>query len=179
MRPASLLAAAVGLGLAACAQSTFITEVRGETTVPASLPGGSTELNAFPPISSFAGMDFDQNQDFKNQGLSKSEATSVHVDSLSLQILSPNDVDFTFLDNVEFFVRAGDRESRIAWKNDLSRGSPRAPNPTLRLDLADVELQPFVAAPTMSIIIRGKGRTPEREVRLRAVVRLEVESGLL
>ncbi|MFY2556414.1 hypothetical protein ACN469_02120 [Corallococcus terminator] len=179
MRPVSLLAAAVGLGLAACAQSSFVTEVRGETTVPATLPGGSTELNAFPPISSLAGMDFDQNQDFKNQGLSKDEVTSVHVDSLSLQILSPNDADFTFLDSVEFFVRAGDRESRIAWKNDLSRSSPRAPNPTLKLDLGDVELQPFVAAPTMSIIIRGKGRTPEREVRLRAVVRLEVESGLL
>ncbi|QSQ10737.1 hypothetical protein [Myxococcus landrumensis] len=179
MRPVSLLAAAVGLGLAACAQSSFITELRGETTVPASLPGGSTELNAFPPISSLAGMDFDQNQDFKNQGLTKNEVTSVHVESLSLQILSPNDVDFTFLDTVEFYVRAGDRETRIASKSNLNRSNLRAPNPTLWLDLADLELQPYVAAPSVSIIIRGKGRTPEREVRLRAVVRLEVESGLL
>jgi len=179
MRPASLLAAVVGLGLAACAQSSFTTEVRGETTVPASVPGGGVELNAFPAISSLAGMDFDQNQDFKNQGISKGEVTSAKVDSLTLQVISPNDQDLSFLDTVEFFISAGDRETRIAWKQDVARSSPRPPNPTLSLNVADTELQPYVAAPSVSIIIRGKGRMPEREVRLRAVVRLEVETGLL
>jgi hypothetical protein len=178
MRLASLLAAA-GLGLAACAPSSFTTEVKGEATVPAGPPGVTTLLNAFPPISSFAGMDFDQNQDFKNQGVRKDEVTSVKVKSLTLQVLSPTDQDFTFLETVEFYARAGDREERIARRQDISRLSPRPPNPTLSLSVDDVELQPFVSAPTMSLIVRGRGVMPDREVRLQAVVTLEVEGGLL
>lgn len=178
MRLASLLAAA-GLGLAACAPSSFTTEVKGESTVPAGPPGVTTVLNAFPAISSFAGMDFDQNQDFKNQGVRKDEVTSVKVKSLTLQVLSPNDQDFTFLDTVEFYARAGDREARIARRQDISRLNLRPPNPLLSLSVDDVELQPFVSAPTMSIIVRGRGVMPDREVRLQAVVTLEVEGGLL
>ena len=43
------------------------------------------------------------------------------------------------------------------------------------MEVEDVELQPFVAAPYMSIIVRGKGRMPEQEVRLQAIVVLKVE----
>ncbi|WP_164007763.1 hypothetical protein [Pyxidicoccus trucidator] len=178
MRLASLLAAA-GLGLAACAPSSFTTEVKGEATVPAGPPGGTTSLNAFPSISSFAGMDFDQNQDFKNQGISKGDVTSVKVKSVTLKVLSPNDQDFAFLSVAEFFARAGDREALIARRENISTLNLRPPNPVLSLDVDDVELQPFVSAPTMSIIVRGRGVMPEREVRLQAVVTLEVEGGLL
>jgi hypothetical protein len=178
MRLVSLLAAA-GLGLAACAPSSFITELKGESTVPAGPPGATTDLNAFPSISSFAGLDFDKNQDFKNQGVSKGDVTSAKVKSLTLKVLSPNDQDLTFLDSVEFFARAGDREERIARRQDISRLNLRPPNPVLTLDVDDTELQPFVSAPTMSIIVRGRGRMPERDVRLQAVVTLEVEGGLL
>jgi hypothetical protein len=178
MRLVSLLAAA-GLGLAACAPSSFITELKGESTVPAGPPGAITDLNAFPSISSFAGLDFDKNQDFKNQGISKGDVTSAKVKSLTLKVLSPNDQDLTFLDSVEFFARAGDREERIARRQDISRLNLRPPNPVLTLDVDDTELQPFVSAPTMSIIVRGRGRMPERDVRLQAVVTLEVEGGLL
>ena len=178
MRFASLLAAA-GLGLAACAPSSFITELKGESTVPAGPPGDTADLNAFPSISSFAGLDFDQNQDFRNQGVKKGDVTSVKVKSLTLKVLSPNTQDFTFLDSVEFFARAGDREERIARRQDISRLDLRPPNPVLSLDVEGVELQPFVSAPTMSIIVRGRGRMPQNEVRLQAVVTLEVEGGLL
>lgn len=178
MRLASLFAAA-GLGLAACAPSSFTTEVKGEATVPASPPGAPTNLNAFPSISSFAGLDFDQNQDFKNQGVGKGDVTSVKVKSVTLKVLSPNDQDFAFLTLVEFFARAGDREERIARRQDISTLDLRPPNPVLSLDVDDVELQPFVSAPTMSIIVRGRGLMPEREVRLQAVVTLDVEGGLL
>ncbi|GHG68485.1 hypothetical protein JJE73_28365 [Comamonas sp. JC664] len=147
--------------------------------MPAGPPGVETPLNGFPAISSFAGMDFDKNQDFKNQGIRKSEVTSVKVESLTLKVLSPNDQDLTFLDGVEFYARAGDREARIASRQNIADVELRLPNPVLSLQVENVELQPFVAAPTMSIIVRGRGRMPEREVRLQAVVKLQVESGLL
>ncbi|AKQ68835.1 hypothetical protein A176_005747 [Myxococcus hansupus] len=147
--------------------------------MPAGPRGVETPLNGFPAISSFAGMDFDKNQDFKNQGLRKSEVTSVKVESLTLKVLSPDDQDLTFLDSVEFFARAGDREARIASRQNVATVDLRLPNPVLSLNVENVELQPFVAAPTMSIIVRGRGRLPEREVRLQAVVKLQVETGLL
>jgi len=46
------------------------------------------------------------------------------------------------------------------------------------MDVEDEELQPFVAAPSMSIIVRGKGRMPEQEVRVQAVVSLNVQVDL-
>ncbi|CAM4504700.1 MULTISPECIES: hypothetical protein [Myxococcus] len=178
MRFVSLLAVAC-LGLSACASSSFTTEVKGESTVPAGPPGVDTPLNGLPAISSFAGMDFDKNQDFKNQGIHKGEVTSVKVESLTLKVLSPNDQDLRFLDSVEFYARAGDREARIAARQDVSALDLRPPNPVLSLRVDNVELQPFVSAPSMSIIIRGRGIMPAREVRLQAVVKLQVETGLL
>jgi hypothetical protein len=46
---------------------------------------------------------------------------------------------------------------------------------TLEMDLLDVELQPFLTAPTMTLSVRGKGRMPSREVRLEANVKLDVQ----
>lgn len=178
MRLASLLPAWACLTLAACAPTSFETELRGETTVPAGPEGITTLLNAFPAIGSFAGLDFNQNQDFQNQGVAKDEVTSARLKSLEMKLVSPSDADFGFLDTLEFFAKAGDREVRIARKQDIAQLGLRAPNPVLRMDLEDEELQPFIAAPSMSIIVRGRGRMPEKEVRLQAVVLLGVEVDL-
>ncbi|XXF81525.1 hypothetical protein P2318_05925 [Myxococcaceae bacterium GXIMD 01537] len=178
MRLVSLLPAWLCLSLAACSAPTFTAEVKGETTVAAAPILGGV-LNAFPAIASFASLDFDQNQDFKNQGVTKDEVSSVKVRSLRLKVLSPDDADFGFLDSLEFFARAGDREVRIARKDNISRLGLSAPNPVLELDVEDVDLQPYVTAPSMSIIVRGKGRMPEKEVRLQASVLLEVKLSLL
>ncbi|EAU62198.1 hypothetical protein [Stigmatella aurantiaca] len=161
--------------LAACGPTSFKSELRGETTVPAGMPGAITQLNAFPAIGSFVGLDFNENQDFKNQDVTKDEVDSVRLQSLEMRLLSPSDVDFGFLDTLEFFAKAGDLEVRIARRRDISQLGLRAPNPVLRMDVDDEELQPFIAAPAMSILVRGKGRLPEQEVRLQAVVLLGVE----
>jgi hypothetical protein len=179
MRPAPFLPAWACLTLAACAPVSFDTELKGETTVPAGPSGVITPLNAFPAIGSFAGLNFNENQDFKNQGVANDEVSSVSARSVELRLLAPDDADFTFLDTLEFFAKAGDQEKRFASKRDISRLALRPPNPVLRMEVEDVELQPFVAAPSMSIIVRGKGRMPEQEVRLQAIVVLKVEEDLL
>jgi hypothetical protein len=178
MRPAFLLPAWLLLSLVACSAPTFTAEVKGETTVAGSPILGGV-LNAFPAISSFASLDFNENQDFKNQGVTKDEVDSVHVRTLTLKVVGPDDADFGFLDGLEFFARAGDREVRIAHRENISRLGLRAPNPVLTLEVEDVDLQPFITAPSMSIVVRGKGRVPEKEVRLQATVALKVKLGLL
>ena len=175
----SFFAVVAGLGLVACAPS-FTTVVLGHTTVPAHPSGAPTLLNAFPAISSFAALDFNENQDFKNRDVTKDEVSRVQVKSLTLKVLNPNDQGFDFLDSVEAVARAGDREARFAGRDGIAGLGLNPPNPTLSLKAdGSVDLRPFVAAPTMAIILRGNGRLPEREVRLQATVVLEVEGGVL
>lgn len=167
------------LSLVACASPSFTAEVKGETTVPAAPAGISTLLEAFPAIGSFSSLDFNQNQDFQNQGVSKDEVSSAKLQSLQLKVLAPQDQDFSFLDVVEFYAKAGDREVLVARKQNIASLNLKAPNPVLDLDVQDVELQPFITAPTMTISVRGKGRMPANEVRLQATVKLDVRVPLL
>lgn len=180
MSYASFLAVAAGLSLTACSPSSFTTEVRGEATVPASPSGTSTLLNAFPAISSFSSLDFNENQDFKNRGVTKDEVTRVQVKRMTLKVLSPNDQDLGFLDSLEAVARAGNSESRFASREGIAGLGLNPPNPTVGLNTdGSLDLRPYVAAPSMAIILRGTGRLPERDVRVQATVELEVEGGVL
>lgn len=175
MRPPFLLPVCALLSLVACAPPTFLAEVKGETTIQAAPSGVFTLLEAFPAIGSFSSLDFDQNQDFQNQGVSKDQVSSAKLHSLELKILSPADQDFSFLDTVEFYARTGDREVLVASKRNIASLGLAAPNPVLVMDVENVELQPFITAPSMSISVRGKGRLPPKEVRLQADVKLDVQ----
>jgi hypothetical protein len=179
MRLTSVLSVCALLSLVACAPPGFVAEVKGETTVPGDPTGISTVLDAFPSIGSFSSLDFDQNQDFQNQGVTKEQVSSARLQSLSLKILSPADQDFSFLDTLEFYAKTGDQEVLVASKRNISSLGLKAPNPVLELDVTGEELQPFITAPSMSISVRGKGRKPSKEVRLQVDVKLDVQVRLL
>lgn len=166
----------LALLLAACSGPTFTAEVKGEATVPGSPLGGL--LDVFPSIGSFTSMDFNENQDFKNQGVTKDQVSSAKLKHVRLQILAPADQDFSFLEQLEFYARAGDQEVLVADRQDIGSLGLRAPNPVLEMNLKGVELQPYMTAPSMSITVRGRGRQPSREVRLQASVAVEVQVGL-
>jgi hypothetical protein len=179
MRSASLLSVCALLSLVACAPPPFTAEVKGETTVSADPTGVSQVLGAIPAIGSFSSLDFNQNQDFQNQGVTKEQVSSAKLRSVQLKILTPPDQDFSFLDSLEFKAKAGDREVLVASKQNISSLNLRAPNPVLVMDLTGVELQPFITAPSMSIIVSGRGRPPAKDVRLQATVELDVQVRLL
>ncbi|ATB31237.1 hypothetical protein [Melittangium boletus] len=176
MRPPSVLPVCVLLALAACGPPTFVAEVKGETTVPAAPLGGVIPpLDAFPAIASFSGLDFNQNQDFQNQGITKDRVASAKLKSFQLKVLAPADQDFSFLDTLECYARTGDREVLVASRQNIAALGLKAPNPVLSMELTGVELQPFLSAPSMSLSVRGKGRMPPKEVRLQADVKLDVQ----
>lgn len=179
MRLTSVLSVYALLALVACGPPGFLAEVKGETTVAGDPTGISNVLDAFPAIGSFSNLDFDQNQDFKNQGVTKDQVSSVKLQSLELKVLSPSDQDFSFLDTLEFYAKTGDQEVLVASKRNISSLGLKAPNPVLVLDVTDAELQPFITAPSMSLSVRGKGRKPAKEVRLEANVKLLVQARLL
>jgi hypothetical protein len=178
MNRTALLVLAV-LPLVACRPDVFDVEVKGETTIegdPSPIPG---LLNVFPGISSFNGIDFSQSQEFQNQGVTKDDVESVKATSIRLKIISPDTQDFDFLEQLQFFARAGDEEVLVGEKFGIDKLGLKAPNPVLELDLKDVELQPFVVAPSMSIVVRGRGRQPPQRTRLEATVNFDVQVKIL
>src|SRR5512140_1988526 len=106
--------ALVGLLATGCEPGTFYADLQGETTVKgSSLPD---ILNAFSPIASFTNVDFNANQDFQNADITKDQVGSVTVSFLLLKITSPSTQDFSFLDSISFYAKAGDTEALIARK---------------------------------------------------------------
>ena len=95
-------------------------------------------------------------------------SSSAKASRITLRILSPSDQDFSFLDSLQFFAKSGDVETLIAEKSGIADLNLAAPSPVLVMDRKDVELRGHVAAPSMSIIVRGRGRRgrrPPRRVR--------------
>jgi hypothetical protein len=164
--------------LTACSGITFPVEVKGDTTLPGDpspLPG---LLDAFPAIGNFTHLDFDNAQEFKNQGVTKDQVESVKVQSIRLTIVSPDDQDYAFLDTLEVYAQAGERQVLVAERSGIHALGLKAPHPVLELQVKDVELAPYVTAPSMSLSVRGKGRLPAQDTRLEATVRLQVTADL-
>ncbi len=170
--PVTLLLAAA-LSLSACGPPTFNAEVKGSSTLQGGDPLAGL-LGTFPGVGSFTNIDFNSNQDFQNQGVTKDQVDSVKVDRVQLKITDPNDQDFRFLESIQFFAKAGDKEALIAERSDISSLGLVAPNPILELTVSGAELQPFVVAPQMSIIVRGKGKNPAKTTTMEATVNLKV-----
>jgi hypothetical protein len=149
-------------------------EIAGEATIPgSSIPDSS--LSAFPTIGSFTNVDLNQSLDFKAQKITKNQVSSAKVDGVWIQILNPENQDFSFLISLHFFAKAGDQEAEVARKLAISQLALRTPNPVLNLDSTRVELKSYVAAPMMSIIGRAEGTLPPADTRLKVVVSLLVE----
>lgn len=165
------LACLAALALA-CQPSGFRTELKGEATVPGGPPG---PLNTFPVIAAFTGLDFDQNPDFKSQGLTKSQVTAARPESVKVRVLSPPDQDFSFLDSLQLVARSGDVETLFAEKAGIADLGLPAPNPTVSVEVKAVSLRDHLAAPSTSFIVRAKGWVPPKDTRLEVTISLRVD----
>ncbi|MFZ5441871.1 MAG: hypothetical protein ACOZQL_17840 [Myxococcota bacterium] len=173
VRIASILAVAA---LCGCGPIPFNAQVKGETVVEGS-PLGQV-LSVFPQLGGFANIDFNANEDFKNNDATRDRVKSMKVTSFTLRIVSPADQDFRFLESLEFAVRSGDLEQKIASKSGIDTLPLNAPNPTLTLDLVDTDLASFVRSPAMTIVSRGTGHQPAKDTRIEATVKFVVGVGL-
>lgn len=171
--------AGLALAFAACGANVFPVEVKGETTIqgdPSPLPG----LLSLPAIGGFTNIDFDQSQEFQNQGVTKDQVSKVTPTFVRLRIVSPNTQDFSFLESLQFYSRASDEEILVAEKFDIGSLGLQPPNPTLNLDVnPSADLVEHVTAPSMSIVVRGSGKLPPQDTTIEAVVGLDVEVKVL
>jgi hypothetical protein len=158
-----------------CGTLSFETTVKGGAEIPGNNSLLPVLLDTFPGLGGFTTIDFDQNQEFQNQGATKENVDSVKAVSYQLQIQGPASQDFAFLDSLEFYAQAdGLPEVLLAKKTGIASLQLPTPNPTLELDLQDVELKPYVTKPSMGIAVRGTGRQPKNTTQLEARVKLKV-----
>jgi len=163
----------LGASLAACHSSqSFRTQLQGQLTIPGN-PGGM--LDAFPQISGLANIDFNQNTDMRNVGVTKDQVSSAIADSVQLQITAPSTQDFRFPDNLHLFARSGGQEVEVAQKSGIARLNLPPPNPTLGLDTTNAELKLYIAAASMSFLLRGGGTAPPVDTQITVKIGMDIQ----
>jgi hypothetical protein len=157
-----------GIFLSAGCHPSFDVTVTGQTTVMASpIPVSLIPLN----FAGFGGIDLSQTQDFRNQGITKSEIQSVKLVSVKLDISSPSGANFDFLTSVSFDVSAdGEPQAEVASLASVPRGATE-----LNLTVENVELAPYVTAPSMSVTSNAQGELPDQNTTITATMVFDVE----
>jgi hypothetical protein len=164
-----------GSAAVGCDGNSIPVELSGQTTVAGDPLSAGAALTRIPAIGSFSSIDLDKHPELKLQGVTRDGVQSLKVDHLQVKIVSPPDQGFDFLDEVRFFASSGNQETEVAGKSNISKLGLAPPHPVLVLEPTQVELRPFLAAPTLGLVVRGSGRVPPQDVRLEALVRMRVE----
>lgn len=151
----------------------FDLEEESSTTIP-----GASLFEQFVGdlgFGSFLSMDLSQSEELKNQGVEKEQIDSVRITALSLTITEPaSGQDFTFLDELEFYVEAEGQERRL-----VARGGPfPAGQSRVELALEEVDLAPYAAAASMSVTSEVSGRRPRQQTVVKAQLALSVDVDL-
>lgn len=107
-----------------------------------------------------------------NANVTREEIDSVYLRQITLTI--PDDSPgrtFDFLDTLEFFAEAqGLERVRIAGGRDFAPGMT-----VIGLDVADVNLADYAAAPSLTISSESAGRPPEEDTDIRAELELDID----
>jgi hypothetical protein len=102
----------------------------------------------------------------------------VKLTSLTLQITSPNNQDFSFLDSISFFAQAVGPPVEVAHQTGIASMNLPAPNPTLSLQMDGPELVDDITAPSMTLTTQGSGRQPAQDTQLLATATFHVVAKL-
>ncbi len=88
-----------------------------------------------PPITTNSESEFEVNNTAKNL------VEKINLKTLKLNITSPSDSDFSFLNSIEVYISAeGMPETKIAWKNDI----PNNQGKELKLEVSDTNLKDYI-----------------------------------
>ncbi len=165
----SLLVLLGGLALAGCAPAVELdVEVEGEAVVQG---GGLVEqlLDAFPAFEGFTSFDIESSSELENNQTTKDHIREARLTLIRLSILGPEGATFDFLNEINFFVESPKHPKVQVATKSLPNGAT-----TVDLELADVELGPYVRDDTLSVTTTANGRRPSEDVTVRAEMTLHV-----
>jgi hypothetical protein len=165
--PALLFAA---LSCRGGALATIDVEAGGEAVVPA---GTLVEdLLVDFGFDSLVSMDLTAEEELANQGVAPGDITGARLVELELVAVSPAGADLSFLDSLAVFVEApGLPAVEVAAGAEFPEGVA-----AVSLDLAAVDLGPYVVSQEMTLRTEISGRRPSEEttVAARVVVAVDV-----
>ncbi len=146
----------------------FDVHVSSKSTVQG---GGLVQNLVFGLGTGFSNFDIAQQQDFKNQGVSKSDVNSVKLKSMQLKVTSPAGATLDFLKSIEFSATSdGLPTVSVASISAIPAGAT-----TVDLAVANVELKPYIVAPSMSVTTNANGHPPPQDTEIEASLVLDVE----
>lgn len=161
-------------GLSGCGNVnvTFDVTADGKTTIQkGSLLEQLVGSFGFDGFSSF---DVSQTSEFKNQNTEKSRVTSSKVKSITMKIVGPETQNFDFLEEISFYIEApGQTKQRIGTKV-IPKGAK-----TFTLDLDNLELAPYIKADSIKITTDAKGKKPDNDTTIEAVIVLSITANVL
>jgi hypothetical protein len=98
-------------------------------------------------IGQFSDIQFDDTQEFENQGVEREDVESVHLTDLKMRVKSPEGKDMSYLSRVTFFAEAdGVERVQVGDQTSFPAGAG-----TVSFTLSGAELKPYVVAPSMRI----------------------------
>lgn len=155
------------LALFACAdlltvpvETSASTVVEGQGAI-----GGILDLIEFAGFSDF---DVVVEEELANQGVEEGEIREAYLTAFTLS--TPDGDDLSFVDTFAVYVEAeGQPRTRIAHQEAFPEGEP-----VVELTLDDVDLAPFIVAPSMTITTEVTGGPPVDDTTVDADIALEV-----
>ena len=138
----------------------------------AKIPAATILDQLLDPLTFGALESIDFTQELKNQGVTKSDVDSVHMQAFSLTIKAPAGQNFDFMDSVSFSVETdGQPKSLVAKMDPVPKG-------VTALDLTvekGLELAPYVVAPSMRMTTSVTGKRPMQETTIGAHVVFDID----
>ena len=116
-------------------------------------------------------------QEFDNNDSRTDRIESAKLTSLVLNITSPDDGNFNFLNEIEIIIDADGLEERvIAGKTEIPEGSGNS----LELDVNDTELRPYLQNDSYSLKVRAKvDETIDSEYKIESTSKIFIDAKIL
>lgn len=122
----------------------------------------------------FASFDISQSSEFKNKNTEKDRIETAKVKSITMKITGPETQKFDFLEEITFFIEApGQTKKRIGTKK-VPKGLK-----TFTLDLDSLDLTPYLKADSVKITTDAKGKRPENDTTIQALIVLSIKAVVL
>lgn len=124
------------------------------------------------PLSGFDKLDF--SDQIRNQGVTEDQIDSVKIKSFVIHTKEGSNLTLDFIKSAKFYAEAdGQPKVLIASSNDF------AGQTSVDLDVEeDVELRPYVAAPSLTISAEVEGKKPPQDTTITADVTLDVDAAI-
>lgn len=154
-----LVVAAALAGSACIPVVSFDVPLSAETTVEqASLFEEFLSLG----FGDFASIELSTTEEFQNNDVRREQVTAARLTSLTLSIARPQGANFDWLDEIAFSVEADDLT-----QVDVANATIDDDTVVFSCDLEDVDLAPFVRAPTFAITTTTTARRPPQDTTVR------------